>query len=161
MHSIRRRAWWYLVALSVLIGLFGLTDIVGGVSADPGITLGLTGRSLAELEAEGALAYRAYDFTTRTQGLSLVIIGILATGVLLIPYRHGQAWAWRLTWSLPAWTAGVFLMYVAFGLAPGAPPPPPMISGPLLGVIAAAVLLMDRGRFTREHIRSGLVPEPA
>ena len=37
MQGLRRRAWWYLVGLSVLIALFGAGDVIGGVSVDPGI----------------------------------------------------------------------------------------------------------------------------
>lgn len=147
MTALRRRAWWYLVALSVLIASFGVGDVIGGVSVDPGITLGLTGLTLAELEAASAIAYRAYDFTTRTQGAALVVVGVLATVILLIPYHEGRRWAWWATWSLPAWTLAVVVLYGSFGLAPEAPPPPPLVSGPILGALAVAVLLLDRSRF--------------
>ena len=161
MNALRRRAWWYLVGFSALIGLFGIGDVIGGVSVDPGITLGLTGLTLAELEAQSAIAYRAYDFTTRTQGLALVFYGALATATLLIPYRDRQRWAWWAAWSLPAWTVGVFALYASFGLAPGTPPPPPMVSGPILGALAVLVLLVDRPRFFGQPASAGLVPEAA
>jgi hypothetical protein len=43
MARLQRHAWWGLVAMAVIIVLFGVTDIISGVAADPGIPLGLTG----------------------------------------------------------------------------------------------------------------------
>lgn len=146
--NLSRRAWWYLVALSVLIGLFGIGDVIGGVWVDPGITLGLSGLTPEQLQADSPIAFRVYDFVTRTQGVALVVIGVLATALLLIPYRDGRPWAWWTAWSLPAWTAAGFGLYAMFGLAPGTPPPPPVVSGPVLGALAVIVLLVDRPRFS-------------
>ena len=147
MSAIRGRAWWYLVAVSVLIGLFGVGDILNGIAADPLITTGLSGLTLAELEAESPAGYRLYDFASRTNGLSLVAIGVLLTTILLIPYRAGMRWAWYTAWTLPAWSFAAAGMYVVAGVDSSQPPPPPMVSGPLLGGIAIAVLVLDRRRF--------------
>ena len=146
--TLRRWAWWYLVAVSVLIGLFGVGDVIGGISVDPGITTGLSGLTLAELQAESAAGYRLYDFASRAQGLVLVIVGVLMTVILVIPYRAGKRWAWYAMWTLPAWAFGVLGLYLAFGVDPRQPPPPPMVSGPLLGGVAVAVLLLDWRRFS-------------
>jgi hypothetical protein len=147
MRIVRERAWWFLVALAALIVIFGIGDVVGGASVDPGIALGLTGQTLSELEAQGREAYRMFDFTTRTQGWNLTMVGGLLLAVLLIPYRSGQRWAWWTLWVLPVWSFGVAAIYLAYGLAPDQPPPPPLVSGPILGTIAAVVLLFDRRRF--------------
>lgn len=148
MAGLRRRAWWVLVALALLVGLFGIGDVFLGAAFDPGIGLGLTGLASAELEAQSAAGFRLFDFTTRSQGLLLVVVGVLLTTILLLPYRQGQRWAWYATWAMPAWWIGGLLgLYVAFGVAPDQPPPPPMVSGPVLGTIAAAILLLDRPRF--------------
>jgi hypothetical protein len=79
MDILRRRAWWYLVAFSVLIGLFGVGDVIGGISVDPGITPGLSGLTLADLQAESAAGYRLYDVASQAPGLVLVIVGVLMT----------------------------------------------------------------------------------
>jgi hypothetical protein len=147
MDILRRRVWWYLVAFSVLISLFGVGDVIGGISVDPGITIGLSGLTLAELQAESEAGYRLYDFASRAQGLVLVVIGVLMTVILVIPYRAGMGWAWYAMWTLPAWSFGVLGLYLAFGVDPRQPPPPPMLSGPLLGGIAVAVLLLEWRRF--------------
>ena len=149
MERIRQRAWWPLLALTVLVGLFGLGDVLIGPPFDPGIAQGLTGLTHAELEAESAAGYRLLDFYTRGGGLDLMAMGVVLTLILLIPYRQGQRWAWWAMWLLPAWIAAGFALNLAYGVAPGEPPPPPMISGPILGAIAAAALLADRRRFSQ------------
>jgi hypothetical protein len=149
MYALRRRAWWYLVAFSVVIGLFGVGDVIAGITVDPGITVGLSGLTLTELQAESPAGYRLYDFASRAQGLVLVIVGVLLTVILLIPYRSGMRWAWYAMWTLPAWAFGVLGLYLAFGVDPRQPLPPPMVSGPLLGGLAVAVLLLDGRRFFR------------
>ena len=107
----------------------------------------MTGLTLEQLAADSAPAYRAYDFMTRSQGLVLVAFGSVTTAILLIPYRGGRRWAWWASWSLPAWAFAVLGLYAIYGTAPNVPPPPPMISGPILGIIAVIVLLLDRARF--------------
>jgi hypothetical protein len=146
MRILPERAWWYLVAVAALILVFGVGDVLGGAAVDPGIPLGLTGMTLSELESQGE-AYRMFDFTVRTQGWNLAIVGGLSLVILLIPYRARRRWAWWTLWFLPAWSFGVAALYLAFGLAPNQPPPPPLVSGPILGTLAVAVLLIDRRRF--------------
>ena len=144
---LRDRAWWVLVAFAVVLVVFGVTDVAGGVLADPGITQGLSGLTPAQLEAQGAAGYRLYDFTTRGQGLSLIVMGGLYATILLIPYRARQLWAWYALWSLPGLGIAGLGLYLAIGLAPDQPPPPPMVSGPITAAIAATILLVDRRRF--------------
>jgi hypothetical protein len=147
MNALRRRAWWPLVFLTLLLGFFGIGDVIIGPAFDPGIALGLTGLTHAELRAESAAGYLLLDFYTRAGGAHLAVMAIALTAIVLIPYRAGQSWAWWTMWLFPAWTAAGFALNMAFGVAPGQVPPPPMISGPILGVIAVAALLLDRERF--------------
>jgi hypothetical protein len=105
MAWLQRNAWWALVGLTVIVGLFGLSDVAGGISADPGIPPGITGKTVVELRAESAAAYRLLDFIARTGGLNLTVIGILMTAILLLPFRRGERWAWWAMWTLPAWAA--------------------------------------------------------
>jgi hypothetical protein len=149
MAWLQHNAWWGLVGLTVIIGLFGITDVTGGITADPGIPLGITGKTVAELEAESASAYRLLDFVARVGGSNLVVIGVLMTTILLVPFRGGQRWAWWVMWILPAWAAAAGLGILIYGVAPGQAPPPPMISGPIFAVLAAAILLLSAPRFFR------------
>ena len=147
LYGLRRRAWWGLAAFAVLILLFGAGDIFLGAGADPGIARGVTWRTPAELEAESAEAYRMFDRTARTQALSLVVMGVLSFAIVLRPYRRREIWAWWLMWVLPAWAFSVPVTYLAFGLAPGTPPPP-LISKLIIGALAVVIVIIDRQQFT-------------
>jgi hypothetical protein len=133
--------------MSGILGLFGLGDVLIGPPFDPGITLGLSGLTLQQLEAESAAGFRMLDFYTRSLGISLIVIGVTLTLVVLIPYRDGRRWAWWAMWLLPAWALGGFALNASFGVAAGQAPPPPMVSAPIFAAIAAVALLVDRARF--------------
>jgi hypothetical protein len=146
VSTIRARAWWLLVAIAVVVALFGLTDMASGLQADRAITTVITGLGVDELLAQDPAGYRIADFMARTQGLNLLLLGVLFAIILVVPYRAGRRWAWWTMWLLPAWAVLVPGMYLVFGTAPGAPPAPPMISGPIVGLVAAGILLLDRRR---------------
>ena len=151
MDGIRRRLWWVLPGLSIVLVVFGVSDVLIGIASDPGIPVAVIGLAPAELETATADGYRLADFMVRTQGLSIAAFGLLLTIVLLVPYRTGQRWSWSAAFILPSWAVLVPLTYLTFGLAPGAPPSPPMISGPIIAVVSTLVLLADRGRFTESR----------
>jgi hypothetical protein len=153
MNALRRRAWWALVFLTVLLALFGIGDVLIGPAFDPGIALGLTGLTHAELQAESAAGYLLLDFYTRAGGAHLFVMGAALTMIVLVPYRAGHTWAWWTLWLFPAWTAVALAVNLAFGVAPGQTPPPPMISGPILGAIAVLALLIDAPRFFGSRVR--------
>jgi hypothetical protein len=148
VSGVRRRGWWVLAFFAVTLVVFGVGDVLGGVLADRAITLTLSGRSPAEIQAAEPTAYRLYDFVTRSGGANLVLIGILLAVIVAIPYRGGQRWAWWAMWILPAWAALVPVQFLIVGTAAGQPPAPPMVSGPIFAAIAAGVLLLDRRRFS-------------
>jgi hypothetical protein len=154
MRWLERHAWWGLLVIAVTLVVFGVTDIVAGASADPAIAQALSGMTLDELEAEGPEAYRLFDFLTRVNGWSLVLAGGLATAILVSAFRRGSRWAWGAMWLLPAWAAGVPVFYLVAGLAEGAPLPPPMISGPIVALVAVGVLIVTSGRFFRHGIEA-------
>lgn len=136
--------------MSVVAVLFGITDIIVGAEADEGIPLGLIGLSSSELRAESEAGYRILDFFTRSQGVVLVMLGLLSTAILLFAYRRNQRWAWWSMWSLPAWSAGVLILYLVTGVDPTQPPPPPMLSAPLFLVLTTAIQLVGAPRFFLE-----------
>ena len=149
MRWLERHAWWGLLALTLALVAFGVTDVVVGPAADPGIPLGLTGMTLEELQAEGPASYRLFDFFTRANGYSLLMIGLFGTTILLFAFRRNHPWAWWTMWVLPVWAAGVPVFYLVAGVDSNQPPPPPMISGPFLALLAAAILLVSAPRFFR------------
>ncbi len=150
MRWLELHAWWGLLATAVLITVFGVTDVMSGAEADRAIPLGLTGMTIEELEAEGPTAYRLFDVFTRVNGMGLVLIGLLFAAVLLFAFRQNQRWAWWTMWLLPVWAASILVFYLVVGVQPDQPPPPPMVSGPILAVFCAAILLVSAPRFFRE-----------
>ena len=149
------RSWLLLPILAIVLALFGVSDVLIGITADPGITVAITGLTPDELQAASPEGYRLADFMVRTQGVTLAAFGLLLAVVLSWPYRGGQRWAWRAAFILPGWAACVPIMYLAFGLAPDGPPAPPMISGPIIAVLSAAVLVVDRRRFREAKPAAG------
>jgi len=144
------QVWWGLAFMAVVVVLFGATDVLVGAPADVAIPMSLTGLTLAELESESAAAYRLFDFFTRVNGFSLVVLGLLAAAVIVFAYRRHRRWAWWTMWVLPGWAAGAALFYVVAGLAPGQPPPPPMLSGPIFAVLSAVILLVSARPFFQQ-----------
>jgi hypothetical protein len=147
MRWLERHAWWGLLLMGVVMVIFGVTDVVVGPAADRGIPLALTGMTLDELKADGPAAYRMFDFFTRVNGYSLALAGMLFIVVLVLAFRPGRRWAWWAMWLLPIWSVGVALFYAVAGLEPGQPPPPPMVSGPIVAVLAAGILAVTARRF--------------
>ena len=149
------RSWLLLPILAIVLAVFGVSDVLIGITADPGITVVITGLTPDELMVTDPEGYRLADFLVRTQGVTLAWFGVLLTVILLRPYRGGQHWAWTVAWILPAWAVSVPITYVSFGLAPDVPPAPPMISGPILAILAMVVLVVDRRRFREVETATG------
>jgi hypothetical protein len=147
MSGVRQRLWWVLPGLAIVLVVFGVSDVLVGIPSDPGITVAIIGVAPADLEALSPEGYRLADFLVRTQGVVLAAFGLLLAVVLLVPYRAAQRWSWYAAFILPAWAITGLLMFLVFGLAPGSPPAPPMISGPVLAAVSVLVLALDRGRF--------------
>ena len=150
MSWLERHAWWGLLFMTLTLVVFGITDVISGLRADPAIPQGLTGLTLAELERESVTGYRVADFYSRINGYGLIPIGVFATAILLFAFRRDQHWAWWAMWTLPLWAAGGFVFYLVAGIAPGQAPPPPMVSGPIFAVLGAAILLVSAPRFFRQ-----------
>jgi hypothetical protein len=125
-------------------------DIIVGSASDEGIPRGLIGLSSSELRAESEAGYRIFDFFTRSQGLVLFVLGLLSTAILLFAYRRELRWAWWTMWALPAWSAGVLILYLVAGVDPAQPPPPPMLSAPFFLVLTVAIQLVSAPRFFRQ-----------
>jgi hypothetical protein len=145
---MRQRLWWVLPGLAIVLVVFGVSDVLIGITSDPGITVAIIGVSPGELETLSPEGYRLADFLVRAQGVVLAAFGLLLAVVLLVPYRAAEPWSWYAAFILPTWAITALLMFLVFGLAPGSPPAPPMISGPVLAVISVLVLALDRGRFS-------------
>ena len=137
--------------MTVLIAVIGVNPVISGINEDASVPLGVTGLSASELQAESAGGYRLTDFGVRSGGLDLIMIGALLSAVLLFGFRQGRRWAWWAMWTLPMWGVSVFVLTLAVGVAPGQAPPTPMISGPIVAVLAAAILPVSAPRFSERR----------
>lgn len=151
--ALRRKAWWALLGLSVIHGLFGLGDIQGGIAFSATTAPVLTGRTIAELETESASAVRIIDFVARSGGITLVAMALALSAIIWFPYRRGDRWAWWTAWLLPAWALAVLALNVATGVAPGQTLSEAAISAPIFAAVEAGVLLFDRPRFDDQRRR--------
>ena len=147
MQWLQRNAWRGLLAMAVLIGLVGLWALLVGITEDASVPLGLTGRSLSEIASESPAGYRFADFGVRAGGLGLVVNATLLATIVMFAFRQDRRWAWCAMWVLPIWGASAVVLIVAVGVAPGQAPPWPMISGSIIAVLSAALLLVSASRF--------------
>jgi hypothetical protein len=147
VQGLQRNAWKGLLVLALLIGLVGLWALVVGIAEDESVPLGLTGRTLDQLAAESPDGYRFADFGVRAGGMGLVLIGAVLASVAMFAFRPRQKWAWWAMWALPIWATSTVGLILIIGVAPGQPPPWPMISGVVVGLLSAGLLLVTGPRF--------------
>jgi hypothetical protein len=145
MQWLQRKAWWGLLAIAALIAGAGLVDLATGVTWQ---AEDVTGSTSAEIAAQSSAGFKLIDFVVRTQGLYLIAIGVLLSAVLLFAYRLDRPWAWWAMWTLPVFVIGNSLLMLAFG-AWG-----PAITGTVVGLVAALILLVGAPRFfgRSEHL---------
>lgn len=141
-----RNAWKYLLGFVVVVGLFGVGDIIAGADADPAIPVGVTGMTHDEIRLEHPLVARLVDLQVRSGGLHLVMLATVWSAVTVIPFRRHERWAWWAMWTYPAWAVSVAASFLFVELQPQTSPPPPAVSGWVLGVAAAALLVASPGR---------------
>lgn len=150
-------SWKFLLGLVVVIGLFGVGDLLRGMDADPAIPVGITGMSPDDIRANSEPLARLLDLQVRSGGLQLMAISLVWSIMLVVPFRRGERWAWYAMWTYPLWAVAVAVFFLFIELQPGVPPPPPAVSGWVLFVLAAMLLLASRRAFfhteTREEVR--------
>jgi hypothetical protein len=143
MQWVQRHSWKLMLTMTVLVAVIGLFPVILGIKEDASVPLGIAGATATQLEASSAPGYRLLDYEARNNGVALIVIGILLSLVALTGFRRNEVWAWWAMWILPVWAASVFVLTLAYGVAPGQAPPTPMISGPIFAVLAAATLLIS------------------
>ena len=141
-----RHGWKFLLGLVLVIGLFGIGDLLIGLDADPAIPEGVTGMSPAEMRESSPEVARLADLQVRSGGIHLMMLATLWTLVLLIPFRRLEPWAWWSMWTFPLWALAVAVTFFFVELQPG-PIPPPAISGWIFFGLTALFLLMTKRGF--------------
>lgn len=142
-----RHGWKFLLGLVVVIGIFGVGDVIRGLDADPMIPEGVTGLSPDEIREQSPDLARLVDLQVRGGGLQLIVIAILWTMLLIVPFRRGERWSWWAMWTFPGWSLAVAVAFLFVEFQPGAPTPPPAISGWVFFGLTAALLFATRRGF--------------
>jgi hypothetical protein len=154
----QRRGWAFLFGFAIVIGLFGIGDVILGMAADEAIAEGVTGLTMAEIEALSGPVATLINLQVRAGGAQLLALGIVWCTILAIPFRRGERWAWYVMWTFPLWSLGVGIHFLFVDLQPDAPTPPPAISGWVFFVLTAALLLVSRRPVRNRD--AGLEPLP-
>jgi hypothetical protein len=141
---VSRHAWKVLLALSLLIGFFGLMDLAGGAAdlqnGEAVLMHSLTGMSWTELQAASPAAAHLVDWKFRSDGATLLVLGVLASAVCLGGFRQRQRWAWYALWAVPGWVALTVISLLSAVAYPGYGTPVPMVSGSIIFVVWSAAL---------------------
>ena len=140
MLWLQRHAWWGLLALAAILIVRGLIDLASGVTWQ---AEDVTGKTLTQIAAESGAGSQLSDFSVRSSGLYLIVLGILVAATLLFAFRRDHRWAWWAAWTLPLTTIASSVLYVAFGVVG------PPITSAILGGLATAILLISAPRFFR------------
>ena len=149
-----RHGWKILFGLVVVIGLFGIGDVFGGMDADPAISAGITGLTPNEIRATSAEIAGLIDWHVRSGGLQLIAMGIIWGVILVTPFRRGERWSWYVMWTFPLWTLAVSASFLFIELKPDEPVPPPAMSGWVFGALAGLILVLSRRAFIRTSTES-------
>lgn len=137
----RRNGWKFLLGLVVVIGLFGIGDLLRGVDADPAIPLAVTGMTVAEMQQASEPLTRMIDLQVRAGGIQLIALGVVWATIVAVPYRRGERWAWYVMLTFPAWALAVAVSFLFVDLQPDVALPPPAISGWVFFAVALALML--------------------
>ena len=135
------------MGLVLVIGLFGIGDLLRGMDVDPAIPVGVIGMTPDNIRLANEPLARLVDLQVRSGGIQLIVISLIWSMVLLFPFRRGEAWAWRAMWTFPLWALAVAVFFLFVELQPGVPPPPPAVSGWVLFVLTAMLLSASRRAF--------------
>lgn len=144
---VGRHTWKVFTALSVLIALFGLGDvIVGGatfVNGESALFQSMSGTSWPEFTAADPGAAHLVDYLVRAGGLHLLIVGLLSLAICLTALRRRKRWAWFAMTIWVVWLAAVPAMVLALRLDQQGPLPVPVISGTILLLVTVATLVLS------------------
>ncbi len=144
----RRHAWKVLVGVSVVVALFGVSDLAGGARDLGGgervLMSGLTGRTWEDLRSGDPAAAHLVDWKFRSDGATLIALGLLGAAVSAFGLRRGERWAWLCLWVLPGWMVATIATVIVAIEHPEHGLPVPAISGSVLGLVAAGALLAVR-----------------
>lgn len=146
-NFFQQHSWKMLLIISGIIGLFGIGDMIQGMSADPAIANSVTGVPWEELQRSNPKMANLIDLQVRSGGAQLLTLSILSIIIWLTGYRQGAQWAWYGFWVYPLFMALVFMIFLTADRQPDFPPPTPLLSAPVFWIICVLVLLLSYRKF--------------
>lgn len=142
-----RIAWILLIFVGVVFALFGASDVILGVDADPAIAESILGAELGTLAPSNPETLHLIALFNRSLGAALLFLSMLALSITAVPYRRGERWAWYALWVWPVLNASIFLNFLLAPRHSGFPTPPPMLSSPVFFTISTLALILSYRKF--------------
>jgi hypothetical protein len=128
-----RHAWKVLAGLSLVIGRFGVGDMLHGAadlqSGETVLMHSVTRTSWNELLAASPNVANLIDLKFRTEGSSYAAIALLTLTICLGGFRRGEWWAWYALWIFPMWMALTVYFVIHVGKDPSYGTPVPKSRG--------------------------------
>jgi hypothetical protein len=140
MRLIRDWAWLGLPVIAGLVSLFGVGDLAGGISADPGITESVTGGGVDAARQAAPRVADLADVGMRTAGAAQIALGLAWAGLILAGVRRRIRWAWVVSWTMPLWVGLILVIWLTTERVAGTPLPAPMLSGPVFLLLSVLLL---------------------
>jgi hypothetical protein len=148
-----RHAWKVLLGVSLMVGYFGVGDMLGGAAdlqnGETVLMHSITGMSWNELQAASPKVANLIDMKFRTDGAALSMLALLSMAICLTGYRRGERWAWYALWALPLWMLLTVVFILMVKKQPDSGTPIPIISGSILSVICVSMLGLSYRKFLR------------
>lgn len=155
-HGLERHGWTVILALILVLGVFGALDLAGGAgdlqNGEAVLMHSLTDTSWNDLQVADQGAARLVDWKYRSDGATLLALAVLGAAVCLTGLRRGERWAWLVLWTLPAWAAVTVVSVLLAIRHPGYGTPVPVISGAVLFAIWCVVLALSSPRYLRQRL---------
>lgn len=146
-----RHAWKIFFALSVIVVLFGLGDLVSGgstyQSGEVVLFTSITGTTWDELRVSSPRIANMIDQQVRSGGAGLLVVGLLSGAICLNPLRRGERWAWLTMWVWPAWAGLAVLVILTADRSAGSGIPVPVISGSVFFVLSVVTLALSYRKY--------------
>jgi hypothetical protein len=144
---LERSAWIALIVVGVIFGLFGLSDVILGMDADPAIAESITGVPWEDLQASDPQVANLIDMYVRSLGVGLLVVSILSLAITFTAFRRGERWAWYALWVWPLWNVAIFFLSFTAERHPDFAPPPPMVSSPVFFAVTLLALILSYHKF--------------
>lgn len=142
-----RHSWKVFILVGTIFGLFGIGDVIQGMSADPAIAESITGVAWENLQASSPRIANLIDLCGRSLGMGIIIVSVLSIAITLTAFRRGERWAWYALWIWPLWMASIFILFFIADRQPDFPPPPPMLSAPVFFIVTFLGLILTYRKF--------------